>query len=292
MSNLDVWYARLDVEDVLTRYRSNLSGSRYRAMEELMDKARKRDSTQAVDKLTAVVDGRRRFVSDPPLVVPVQELFPELAEDLTAEIRRILSGYERTLSANRRHLLHQFRFVDMARKVVGVGSVGTRAWVLLLEADGGEEYLLLQAKEAQESVLAPYAGRSRYTKQGERVVAGQRLMQAVSDIFLGWQRERGVDGVDRDYYLRQLRDWKLSARIDQMVPASMEAYAGLCTWTLARAHARSGDRIALAAYLGGSDTFDHAMLDFAEAYADLNASDHAALAAAVASGQVEAHTGV
>lgn len=292
MSNMDVWYARLDVEETMTRHRSELTSRRYRAVEGMVGEARKRDSAQALGKLTTVVDGRRRFVSDPPLLVPVRELFPELADDLYAEIRSVMSGYERTLSPNRRHLLQQFRLVDMARKVVGVGSVGTRAWVLLLEADGGEEYLLLQAKQAQESVLAEYAGRSRYSEQGERVVVGQRLMQAVSDIFLGWQRQQGVDGVDRDYYLRQLRDWKLSARIDRMAPVGMRTYAEMCTWTLARAHARTGDRIAIAAYLGGSDTFDRAMLDFAEAYADLNILDHAALALAVEEGEMAAVTGV
>ncbi len=292
MSVLTLWYAHLDVEDALERYRADLPTSGYKAMQGLMVKARKRDSTQALGKLTSVVDGRRRIISDPPLVVPVRELFPEMADDLFTEIRTLLSSYERTLNPNRRHLLRQFELVDIARKVVGVGSVGTAAWILLLEADGGSEYLFLQAKEAQESVLAEHVGQSDYAQQGERVVTGQRLMQAVSDIFLGWQRTTGVDGVDRDYYVRQLRDWKLSVPIEQMHPVGMRAYADLSTWTLARAHARTGDRFAIAAYLGGSDKFDHAMLDFAEAYADLNETDHAALATAVADGRVRARTGV
>jgi uncharacterized protein (DUF2252 family) len=289
---LAVWYANLDVDEALSRYRSTLAASRYREVQGMLVKARKRDSTQALGKLTSVVDGRRRIVSDPPLVVPVQELFPEIADDLYDRMRSLLAGYERTLNPNRRHLLRHFRLVDIARKVVGVGSVGTGAWILLLEADGGEDWLLLQAKEAQESVLAPHVEPSAYEQQGERVVTGQRLMQAVSDIFLGWQRTPGVDGVDRDYYVRQLRDWKLSAPIDRMVPEGMQAYADLCTRTLARAHARSGDRVAIAAYLGGSDKFDHAMVEFADAYADLNEIDHGALTAAVADGRVQARTGV
>ena len=180
----------------------------------------------------------------------------------------------------------------MARKVVGVGSVGTRAWILLLEAGDGQEPLFLQAKEAQASVLAAYCGRSLYENEGERVVAGQHLMQAASDIFLGWERTTGVDEIERDFYVRQLRDWKVSAPIEQMVPAGMRVYAGLCGWTLARAHARSGDRIALAAYLGKTATFDIAIADFANAYADQNEKDHAALARAVADGRAKAQTPV
>jgi uncharacterized protein (DUF2252 family) len=177
--------------------------------------------------------------------------------------------------------VQQFDLVHVARKVVGVGSVGTRAWVLLLEG-GEDEPLFLQAKEAQASVLAGYCGSSAHENQGERVVAGQHLMQAASDIFLGWQRSTGPDGVDRDFYVRQLRDWKLSAPVEEMVPGGMAVYAELCGWTLARAHARSGDRIAIAAYLGKSDAFERAVADFAEAYADLNEADHAALARALA----------
>ena len=289
MPTLAVWYAHLDVEDVLRRYRDELKTGRYEATEELLAKARKRDSTQAVGKLTNVVDGRRRIVSDPPLVVPIEELFPDLeAEAIYEELSHLVGRYARSLQPNRRHLLREFELVQVARKVVGVGSVGTRAWILLLEGIGGEEWLFLQAKEAQDSVLAEHAGPSRHANQGERVVVGQQLMQAVSDIFLGWQRTTGVDGIDRDYYVRQLRDWKLSAPIEQMVPSGMQKYAGLCAWTLARAHARTGDRIAIAGYLGASDKFDRAMVEFAEAYADLNERDHDALAAAVAAGRVEA----
>ena len=194
------------------------------------------------------------------------------------------ASYPHTLQSDRRHLVQQFELIHVARKVVGVGSVGTRAWILLLEAGDGQEPLFLQAKEAQDSVLADYCGRSEYDDQGQRVVAGQHLMQASSDIFLGWQQTTGPDGVERDFYVRQLRDWKLSSPIERWRPQGMAVYAGLCGWTLARAHARSGDRIALAAYLGKSDTFDPAVADFAEAYADQNERDHAALATAVADG--------
>ena len=293
MSVLDVWYAHIDVDEAVQQYRSSLPKGRYAATERMLAKARKRDSTQAVDKLTTVVDGRRRIVSDPPLVVPVEDVFTEdEAAVINAELQRIVHDYVGTLNADRQHLLGNFRLVQAAHKVVGVGSVGTRVWILLLEADGGEEYLFLQAKEAQESVLAEHLGASAYDNQGQRVVIGQQLMQALSDIFLGWQRVTGVDGKVRDFYVRQLRDWKFSAPVEQMVPGGMEAYARLCSWTLARAHARTGDRIAIAGYLGGSDKFDKAIVAFAEAYADLNERDHAALASAVAEGRVEARAGV
>ena len=205
-------------------------------------------------------------------------------------IRAVLGKYRRTLQSDRRHLLEQFTLVQVARKVVGVGSVGTRAWVVLMDAGDGVEPLFLQAKEAQPSVLADYAGRSRYNNQGERVVAGQHLQQAQSDIFLGWTRvPNPVDGVDRDFYVRQLKDWKFSVPIEMMLPEGMTIYARLCGWTLARAHARSGDRIALAAYLGGSDKFDQAIADFAETYADQNELDYAALQAAVKGRQSRSH---
>jgi uncharacterized protein (DUF2252 family) len=202
----------------------------------------------------------------------------------------VLGKYRRSLQSDRRHMLEQFSLVQVARKVVGVGSVGTRAWIVLMDAADGDEPLFLQAKEAQPSVLADYAGRSQYTNQGERVVAGQHLQQAQSDIFLGWTRITGPDGVDRDFYVRQLRDWKFSVPIETLLPPGMTVYARLCGWTLARAHARSGDRIALAAYLGRSDKFDQAIADFAETYADQNEDDYAAFQAAVKDGKAEATT--
>ena len=207
-------------------------------------------------------------------------------------IRGVLGKYRRTLESDRKHLLDHFTLVQVARKVVGVGSVGTRCWIALMDAGDGTEPLFLQPKEAQDSVLARYVGRSQYSNQGERVVAGQHLMQADSDIFLGWTHVTGPDGVDRDYYVRQLKDWKFSAPIEQMIPSGLAAYAGLCGWALARAHACSGDRIALASYLGSSGTFDHAIADFAEKYADQNERDYAALQAAVKDGRTEAVTDI
>ena len=292
-SNLDVWYAHLDVESELARIKPLLRPDRAKRTERLIAKARTRDNLQAFDKLTTTVDGQAKIVSDPPLIVPVTELVPEVeANELFNRLRGLISSYRRTLSSDRKHLLEQFRLVDMARKVVGVGSVGTRAWILLMEGVDHNDPMILQAKEAQSSVLEEYAGRSLYTNQGQRVVAGQRLMQASSDIFLGWQRTKGVDAVDRDYYLRQLRDWKMSLPPEQMIPEGMAVYGALCGWTLARAHARSGDRVAIASYLGETDTFDRAIAGFATAYADLNERDHAALQAAADAGRIKVESGV
>jgi uncharacterized protein (DUF2252 family) len=288
---LEVWYAHLDIELALGELQTQVKAKRFKAAEGLLAKAHTRDSTQALGKLTSVVDGRRRIISDPPMIVPVEEVFADVEADaIYKEIRTVLVKYRRTLQSDRRHLLERFTLVQLARKVVGVGSVGTRAWVLLMDALDGVEPLFLQAKEAQPSVLAGYCGRSQYTNQGERVVAGQHLMQAQSDIFLGWTRAHGPDGVDRDFYVRQLRDWKFSAPIEQMIPEGMTFYARLCGWTLARAHARSGDRIALAAYLGGSAKFDQAIVGFAETYADQNERDYAAFQAAVKDGTAQTTT--
>jgi uncharacterized protein (DUF2252 family) len=257
--------------------------------------ARTRDSMQAVAKLTRIVDGRRRIISDPPLVVPVDELLPAQADrtDLESWLNELIGSYRRTLATDRRFLLEQFRFADMAHKVVGVGSVGTRCWIVLLLGRDDSEPLFLQVKEAEASVLSRFVGASRYANQGQRVVAGQRLMQASSDIFLGWQRAAtGAGDKPRDFYVRQLRDWKLSVDIDAMRPRDLRLYGELCGWTLARAHARSGDRIAIAAYLGGSDVFDQAISQFAAAYADQNERDHDALVAAVTSGRITAEPGL
>jgi hypothetical protein len=245
---------------------------------------------QALRKLTTVVEGRRRIISDPPMIVPLEELFPEVqASALYEQVRAVLGKYRRTLQSDRRHLLDQFTLVQAARKVVGVGSVGTRARILLMDSGDGVEPLFLQAKEAQASVLADYCGRSPYTNQGERVVTGQHLMQAESDIFLGWTRVPGPDGVDRDFYVRQLKDWKFSFPIEQARPPGMRVYAQVCGWALARAHARS---VTASPWppLGDSDTFDQAIADFAETYADQNERDYAALQAAVKAGKAEATT--
>ena len=289
---LDVWYAHLDIEQAIGELQAQVKAERFKAAEGLLAKAHTRDSTQALGKLTTVAGGRRRIISDPPMIVPVEDVFADVQADaIYTEIRTVLGKYRRTLQSDRRHLLEQFTLVQVARKVVGVGSVGTRAWILLMDACDGVEPLFLQAKEAQPSVLAEYCGRSQYANQGERVVAGQHLQQAHSDIFLGWTRVANpLDGVDRDFYVRQLRDWKFSAPIEQMIPQGMTFYARLCGWTLARAHARSGDRIALAAYLGGSAKFDQAIAGFAETYADQNERDYAALQAAVKDGKAQATT--
>jgi uncharacterized protein (DUF2252 family) len=290
---MDVWYAHLDVDDAISEFRSQMKAKRVKATEKMVAKARTADSMRALSKLTTEVDGRRRIISEPPLIEPVEEIFSGMqAGAIYQLIREVLGKYQRTLQSDRRHLLEYFTLVQLARKVVGVGSVGTRAWIILMEGGDGTEPLFLQAKEAQLSVLAAYCGRSRHNNQGERVVAGQHLMQAESDIFLGWTHVTGPDGVDRDYYVRQLKDWKLSVPIEQMVPSGMKIYARMCGWTLARAHARSGDRVALAAYLGGSAKFDNAIADFAETYADQNERDHAALQAAVKDGKATATSGM
>src|SRR5262245_4541157 len=296
---LTVWYAHADVENAIADFRSTLTRrtlkegkTRIKATDRLVAKARTRDSLQAIAKLTTLVDGRRRIISDPPLVVPLAELTGFDIDELRRRLRDLLGTYRRTLQFDRRALLGHFTLADIAHKVVGVGSVGTRAWILLLESGVEAEALLLQAKQAQPSVLADYAGKSVFAQQGERVVSGQRLMQATSDIFLGWLRTRPSEGAGEDYYVRQLRDWKVSGVIEQMDPRSMEAYGRLCGWTLARAHARSGDRIVIGAYLGKSAKFDNAVADFAETYADQNERDYADLSAAVKAGRVEAQTGV
>jgi hypothetical protein len=225
---------------------------------------------QAIGKLSTVVDGSRQIISDPPLIVRLDDMTEFDIDAIRERLGTVIASYRSTLQSDRRRLLDYFRLVDIAHKVVGVGSVGTRAWILLLEGGVETEVLLLQAKQAGPSALAGYAGESEYRNNGERVVAGQHLMQATSDIFLGWLRARPTGGRWTDYYLRQLRDWKLSADIEEMIPASMQVYAQLCGWTLARANARSGDRIAMASYLGSSSKFDNGVADFAEAYADQN----------------------
>ena len=293
-SLMEVWYAHLDIEPAIAEFRSQVKAKRFKLAEKMVAKAHTADSTKALAKLTTVVDGQRRIISDPPTLVPVEEVFADIQADAIYKLlQTVLGKYRRTLQSDRRYLLEQFNLVQVARKVVGVGSVGTRAWVLLMDAGNGVEPLFLQAKEAQPSVLAEYAGRSQYNNQGERVVAGQHLQQAQSDIFLGWTRVANPqDGIDRDFYVRQLKDWKFSVPIELMLPEGMALYARLCGWTLARAHARSGDRIALAAYLGGSAKFDQAIADFAETYADQNELDYAALQAAVKEGKAEATTGI
>ena len=294
MNNLDNWYVDVDVQDFQRQFAGQMNARQRQAIEAAAAKARARDSKQMLGKLCAANDGQLRIVADPPLVVPIRDLLPEDLDraGLETELHVLFAEYRRTLQSDRRVLLEQYDFTDMARKVVGVGSVGTRCWIVLMLGRDEKDPLFLQVKEAQASVLSPYLGASQYANQGERVVAGQRLMQAASDIFLGWQRTLGLDGEYRDFYVRQLRDWKFSFPIEAMVPEGLRMYAAVCGGTLARAHARSGDRIAIAAYLGNSDVFDRAIADFASAYADQNERDYNALAEAAASGRVIAERGV
>ncbi|MEU3465920.1 DUF2252 domain-containing protein [Streptomyces sp. NPDC006733] len=289
MRTLDVWYARADAEMLQVLASGRLAKRGRSQVSKALAKARTRDSLQAFGKLTELVDGERRIASQPPMITRAAELLPDLERhELEDMIRELISRYGKSLQSDRRHLLGTYTLVDMARKVVGVGSVGTRCWIMLLLGRDGQDPLFLQAKEAGASVLAPYAGASQLATQGERVVAGQRLMQAASDIFLGWERVRAPDGVERDFYVRQLRDWKGVVDPSLMVPRGMTLFGELCGATLARAHARSGDRIAIAAYLGRGDAFDRALVGFAERYADQNERDHQTLVEAVSSGRVSA----
>ncbi|MDH6627221.1 uncharacterized protein (DUF2252 family) [Streptomyces sp. LBL] len=291
MGNLPVWYAQFDEAWVRAQFAPELSARTRDRWSRAAAKARTRDSLQAFGKLTHLVDGKVRIAADPPLVTPLQDLLPDVERGaLEKTIHRLIEHYGQTLQSDRRFLLEQYRVADMARKVVGVGSVGTRCWIVLLLGRDDSDPLLLQAKEADQSVLAPFAGAAAHHTQGERVVSGQRLMQATSDIFLGWERVDGIDGRRRDFYVRQLRDWKGIAQPEAMVPAGMRTFGELCGATLARAHARSGDRIAIAAYLGPGDPFDRALVTFAERYADQNERDHQALVDAVRAGRVTAET--
>ncbi len=293
MNNLDVWYAMLDVDAWLTDASKGVASKLLKRAEANIAKARTRDSHQAYNKLTHLVDGEPRIISDPPLIQPAAELFDAADhEQVRAEIHEIFVRYRETLQSDRRRLLEDFRIIDVARKVVGVGSVGTRSWIVLLLGRDGNDPLFLQAKQAQASVLSSFAGPKSRMSNGQRVVNGQHLMQASSDIFLGWSSPVGLDGVKRDYYFRQLRDWKGSAVVETMDLFRLEMYARLCGRALARAHARSGDRIAIAAYLGSGATFDNAIADFSELYADQNEADYKELVEAEASGRIEVQRGL
>jgi uncharacterized protein (DUF2252 family) len=293
MTNLEVWYAQIEIESWLATMRTAVDSRARKRAEANIAKARTRDSTQALDKLTRIVDGERRIISDPPLIQPIDELFADMEHDQIMEmIRGLVRGYRSTLQSDRRHLLEDFELAQVARKVVGVGSVGTRAWILLLFGRDGNDPLFLQAKEAQPSVLEEFVGPGRHKSNAERVVHGQHLMQASSDIFLGWQSAEGIDGVHRDFYVRQLRDWKGSVDVETMTPQIMALYAAVCGRTLARAHARSGDRIAIASYLGGTETFDHAIAEFSESYADQTERDYNELLRAEMEGRITVQRGL
>jgi uncharacterized protein (DUF2252 family) len=295
-SNLEVWYARLDVEQIEQRLRQQQAKHQADVVAKGAAKARTKDSMKAFAKLTEIVDGEPRIVSDPPLIVSAADLAQDVGisfEHLESVIHRLFREYRETLQHDRRHLLEQFRMVDLARKVVGVGSVGTRCWILLLLGRDGEDPLFLQIKEAQASVLEPYLGESEYSNHGERVVAGQRLMQSTSDIFLGWLHSaENLDGRPRDFFVRQLWDWKTSVDLDTILPKGLELYGEVCGFLLARAHARSGDRVAIASYLGKGDTFDRALAEFAVGYADQNERDYATLKQAADEGRITVQEGL
>jgi uncharacterized protein (DUF2252 family) len=300
MSNLEVWYSNVEIEGLVDALKQKAASSGSKAEAHMAAQATKatskamtKDSMRALNKLTRVVDGKRRIVSDPPLVVPIEELFPgELTEAHESLLRDVIRKYRQSLPTDRKHLVEQYKFSQIARKVVGVGSVGTRCWIVLMHGPRQDDVLFLQAKEAEASVLERFTKKSQYNNHGARVVAGQRLMQASSDIMLGWQRSTGIDGVPRDYYVRQLQDWKGSIDTEDAIPEGMKVYGELCAHTLARAHARSGDRIAIASYLGNNATFDKALARFAESYADQNERDYEAFTAACRSGRLHAEEGI
>jgi uncharacterized protein (DUF2252 family) len=291
MRNLDVWYARLDVDTLIADLAKVADKKQMKAVHKSVKKAGKKNSLKAFDRLVHEVGGEPRIISDPPLLVPAGELVSEdQREALEERIVEMLGRYRESLKGDRRHLFDSYRFVEMARKVVGVGSVGTRAWVLLMMGRDGQDPLFLQAKEAEASVLEPHLGASVFGNHGERVVEGQWLMQASSDILLGWLPAIGFDGGKRDFYVRQLWDGKRSVDVETLPPEGLEIYGHVCGWTLARAHARSGDPIAIGAYLGKGESFDQAIADFSVRYADQNELDYGALADAAKSGRIEVET--
>jgi uncharacterized protein (DUF2252 family) len=291
--DLDIWYARLDVAEIAERWGAQASRKLLETFQRRMAKAQSKDHLAALTKLTVEVDGKLRFVDNPPLMVPAESLFTDVYSSQTAgNLYDALSQYRSTLSGDRQRLLEKYEFTDLARKVVGVGSVGSRCWVALFVGRDNTDPLFLQVKEAEAAVGEPFLGKSEYPSHGQRVVEGQRLMQGSSDIFLGWDRFTGEDGITRDFYLRQLWDWKFSVDIDLLTPDAFGIYAEICGWILARAHARAGDAIAMGSYLGGGDRFDRSMVEFARSYADQNELDFATLTGAIASGRIHAEIGV
>jgi len=300
MRTLGAWYDLVDADQVLAFVRAEVSEKRLRKkeakeVERDIAKARTRDHARLLARRTDEIDGELRIVADPPLILPLADLMPEAAgrEELMAYMESLIAEYRRSFRVVH-HPFEEFKWVDTAHKVVGVGSVGTRAWIHLFLGRDADDPLFLQSKEAQASVLERFVGRSALANHGRRVVAGQRVMQAASDIFLGWLRVKGPDGATRDYYVRQLHDWKggVDVDVDSILASGVTVYARLCGATLARAHARWGDRIAIASYLGKGSNFDRAIADFAVAYADQNERDYETFAAAVRSGRLEAKTGL
>ena len=293
MRNIDVWYTRLDADAIVQSFSAEMTSRAKRRMEADLAKARTKDSVRALAKLCRTVDGELRIIGNPPLITPIEDVLPGAEQvHLDRVIRRMLGTYAESLSPDRRELLERYRYVHAARKVVGVGSVGTRAWILLMLGRDDSDPLFLQFKEAQASVLEPFLGKSRFTQHGERIVAGQRMMQATADIMLGWERIEAIDGETKDFYIRQLWDAKGSAEIELMKPGGLGAYGAICGWTLARAHARSGDAVSISSYLGRKDSFDQAMVAFAETYADQNERDYQALREAAQEGRIAVHNDV
>jgi hypothetical protein len=293
MRDLEIWYSRMDAAAITARWGTEVGSQLAHNLERRVTKAHSKDHLAALAKLTTEVDGRLTFVNNPPLMVPAEDLFTDIySKQTVGNLADALSQYRQSLTADRQRLLEKYEFVDLARKVVGVGSVGSRCWVALFTGRDHEDPLFLQVKEAEAAVGEPFLGVSEYPQHGQRVVEGQRLMQGASDIFLGWDQFLGEDGITRDFYLRQLWDWKVSADVDQMAPEVLGIYAQMCGWTLARAHARSGDAIAMGAYLGAGDRFDKAMCEFAATYADQNERDFESLTRAIADGTIKAVSGV
>lgn len=298
MRNLDVWYERIDVEQIEQVLRESNDAESLKIIEKTAEKAYTKDSIREFEKLTELVDGRRRIKADPPVVVPIEDAIKEYGiedvspEEIAARLSTIMFGYRESLATDRRHLIEQYDVVHMARKVVGVGSVGTRVWIVLMIGRDAGDPLFMQVKEAEESVLEPHLGASEFASHGERVVAGQRLMQAATDVLLGWDSSVGIDGKPRDFYVRQLKDWKGSLKIEKTSPSSLTRYGGACGVALARAHARSGDRIAISAYLGKSQHTADALAEFAVSYADQNERDYARMREAVEDGRIEVIEGV
>ena len=295
MGNLAVWYARLEAEELMKAVSPLLTKKLEKRTDRTLAKARTKDSMSALSKLTRTVDGEPRIISEPPLIVPIDELIDDLGsrEEMFDSLSLLLRQYRASLEHDRRLLLEEFRLVDFARKVVGVGSVGTRAWIALLLGVDDTDPLFLQMKEAEASVLERFVGRSEFANHGARVVAGQRMMQAVSDIFLGYLHvPAGTDGKARDFYGRQLKDWKGSFEPENSLPEGLEIYGRVCGWTLARAHARSGDRVALAAYVGGGEALADALVEFSTVYSEQNQEDFAALQRAASEGRIEVTNGL
>ncbi len=293
MRDIEIWYTRLDMTNVMKRWSREVTAKELKQFDRDMANRHTKDNIRALNKLTYLVDGEHRIISDPPLIVPIEEVLPEGDHlGLVESMQHFLRTYRQSLPHDRRKLLERYRYVHAARKVVGVGSVGERAWILFLQGRDASDPLFLQFKEAEPSVLEPFLGKSEFAQHGQRVVEGQRMMQAASDVLLGWERTLAEDGVERDYYVRQLWDAKSSAHVELMPPHLLEVYGEVCGWTLARAHARSGDAIAMSAYLGKGNTFDQAMASFSEAYADQNERDYKTVQDAVRDGRIAAHMGL